>query len=105
MIKLMSLMKKSNDNFIDNGIISKDILTYFQDLNFELNRWYNFNEQFALFKSNDKFIDVSSVSYVKNLKYYCLHFGLKLEKIRKRSDNNRHYFKILNLKDFEKLTS
>lgn len=103
-IKLISLFKKSNDKFIDNGIISKDILTYFQNNNFELNRWYNFNDQFELFKSNYNFSNVSVVSYTKNLKYYCMHFGFKLEKIRKRSDNNRHYFKILDFENFGKLS-
>jgi hypothetical protein len=95
--KLNNLFKKVKEVNFDNGLISNDIYNYIENNKYELDKWYNFNDEYQLL--NKKF-DVSTISFTKNLNFYCINNNYKLEKIRKRSDNNRFYYKIVQLAQF-----
>lgn len=97
--KLNRLFKKVKDINFEKGLISNEIYNYFENNNYEFEKWYNFNDEYQLLLLK---FDVSNVAFLRNLQFYCNNNNLKLEKIRKRSDNNRHYFKIVQNAQFEK---
>lgn len=90
--KLNILLKKVKDNNLDNGLIKTDIYNYLENNNYIFDQWYNFNDEYQLILLK---FDISNVAFLRNLQFFCNKNDFKLEKIRKRSDNNRHYFKIV----------
>jgi hypothetical protein len=92
--KLNLLLEKFKDINVEQSIIISQPIIDFIKNNFEVNKWYQFKESFENLCTNIGQNTISSIGFKKNLEYFAKVNGCQLLKIRKRDDNNRHYFKL-----------